>query len=204
MNRLKFIGLNISALIFLIGWSCTSSDYSRLVKTELAKGIRVDSVFSGIYLGDNRSQYEALCLRMNKEHLFTMGQMGSVQYLFVDSIFHEPPRDIRVLIDPSFDESQIISDVNLEFSYLGWAPWNRDLVADSLMVQVQKLLYVWYAGNAFILAHPGDKVVPVKVDGNRRILVYKKDDQSVLVKVQDLLHPWYNKSVKNEAREVDN
>jgi hypothetical protein len=52
-----------------------------------------------------------------------------------------------------------------------------------------KLLMKWYKGNEFITAKVGEEEVPVKLDGNRRILVIIRNEQHVLVKVQDILHP---------------
>jgi hypothetical protein len=204
MRHWKYTRLIIRVIfLWVVLGSCTSSDYTRLLKSELARGVREDSVFNGVKLGDSRAQYEELCLRMNKQQLFTMGPMGTVQYFYIDSIFHEKPQEIRILIDPSFDASNKIADVSLEFSYPGWAPWNREFAADSLIVMVERILMDWYKGNAFVIAHPAGKVLPVKVDGNRRILVYRKDDQTVLVKVQDLLHHWYNNSTREKESDKD-
>ena len=58
----------------------------------------------------------------------------------------------------------------------------------------------WYGGNDFIIVKLSDADTPVKVDGNRRIMVRIKDAQSVLVKVEDILHPKFKHSVQVKER----
>lgn len=91
--------------------------------------------------------------------------------------------------------------MNMEFNYLGWAPWNKHLQSDSLEVKVKDILMKWYAGNKFITAKTGDKTWPVKLDANRRILVSKKDAQTVVVKVQDILHPKFRHSITEKEKD---
>jgi len=123
------------------------------------------------------------------------GANYSVQYLFSDSLVHAEPTPIRMLFVPAFDEKQILTNLDLKFNYVAWAPWNKQLQADSLEVKVKKILMNWYGGNEFIIAKVGDTYVPVKLDGNRRILIYKDAPQNVLVKVQDILHPKFKHSI---------
>ena len=194
-----------SVLIFsLVFASCFQSDYTKLVKSELARGIRNDSILLGIKFGDSRDDFFGRCFDLNRAHLVTQGPSGlSVQYLFSDSLFHYKPTQIRLLFSPSFDVNNKISDMNMEFNYLGWAPWNKHLQSDSLEVKVKDILMKWYAGNKFITAKTGDKTWPVKLDANRRILVSKKDAQTVVVKVQDILHPKFRHSITEKEKEKD-
>ena len=73
---------------------------------------------------------------------------------------------------PTFDEKQKLTGLDLRFNYEGWAPWNRDLQSDRLLEKVKPLLMKWYGGNDFVTAHLKEKDIPVKLDGNRRIMVY--------------------------------
>ncbi len=180
--------------IFLLSvafFGCVQSDYTKLVKSELAKGIRNDSILLGIRFGITQKEFYAKCLELNQQHLATQGLGFSIQYLITDSVVHRKPTSIRLLFSPGFDEQEILTDMDLKFSYLGWAPWNRNLQSDSLETKVIVLLTRWYGGNKFITAHVGKNDVPVKLDGNRRLLVYIEDAQTVIVQVQDILHPKY-------------
>lgn len=194
LRSIKYFPAIVICSSLLLG--CFQSDYTRLVKSELAKDVRTDSVLLGIHLGDTRNVFYGKCFDLNRLKLITPGDGGTfVKYLFTDSAFHDKPTEIRLLFYPTFDRNDIIAEVKIDFSYLGWAPWNRPLQSDSLEVKLKKILMRWYKGNEFVTAHLGDKELPVKVDGNRRMIVEVKDAQSVQVKVQDLLHPYFMHSI---------
>lgn len=174
---------------------CFQSDYTKLVKSELAKGIRQDSLLFGIKFGDTQNDFFGKCFDLNKQRLVTQGPANSsVQFVFTDSLFHDQPTDIRLLFFPNYDKDQVIAEMNMEFSYLAWAPWNKSFQSDSLEIKTKKLLMHWYKGNEFVTAKVNNTEIPVKVDANRRILVYIQDAQSVGVKIQDLLHPKFKHS----------
>jgi hypothetical protein len=197
MMNWRFIKYPISFFfvsIFLTG--CIQSEYTKMVKSELAKGVRHDSILLGIRLGDTQSEFRDKCFALNRKHLATEGPGFYVQYLFEDSLSHNKPTSIRLLFKPDFDNKDRITDMDLKFNYLGWAPWNRQYQSDSLKIRIIKMLERWYAGNKFVTAHTGDKDIPVKVDGNRRIFVLEEVPQTVVVKVQDILHPKYKETIK--------
>jgi hypothetical protein len=133
-------------------------------------------------------------MALNHQEVLTQGPKGAVLYQMTDSIVHSTPTTIRVLIFSFFDEHEVATNFNLEFSYSDWAPWNKRFQSDSLEMKLKKLLLSWYSGNDFVNANIGEeKMVPVKVDGNRRIIIKVKDAQSVVVMVQDMTHPKYQR-----------
>lgn len=174
---------------------CFQSDYTKLVKSELAKGIRQDSLLFGIQFGDTRNDFYGKCFDLNKQRLVTQGPgNNSVQFIFKDSIIHDRPTDMRLLFFPNYADNEEIVEMNMEFSYPGWAPWNKAYQSDSLKIKTMELLMHWYKGNAFVDATVNDTKMPVKLDANRRILLYIKDAQSVAVKIQDISHPRFKHS----------
>lgn len=192
----KFIESISFGFFWLVIISCGQSDYTRLVKSELEKGVRQDSILLGIRFGDTQQDFFGKCFDLNQQHLVTQGPVGlSVRYDFLDSLVHKKPTDVVLLFSPTFDSTTRISEIKMELSYKGWAPWNRPLQSDSLKEKVQALLMKWYGGNDFVLAQVGPDKLPVKVDGNRRLLLRIKDAQSVEVFAQDLLHPAFMHSV---------
>ena len=194
--NLKSIRYPISLLLIsTILSGCFESDYTKLVKSELAKGVRKDSVLLGIRLGNTRNEFNGKCFDLNKQQLVTQGEGFSVQYLFTDSIVHQQPTPMKLLFVPAFDSKDVISNIDLKFSYTGWSPWNQQLQADSLKSKVMALIMRWYGGNQFITADVDDHPVTVKLDGNRRILVLIFDEQSVVARVQDILHPKFIHSI---------
>lgn len=201
----RFIKYPISlAILGVFLGSCTQSDYTKLVKSELAKGIRQDSLLLGINFGDTRNEFYGKCFDLNKRQLVREGPGNtSVQYLFSDSIVHEKPTQIRLLFMPRYDKDERIVEMEMELSYEGWAPWNRELQSDSLQVKTMQLLMAWYKGNEFVTAKIRDKDIPVKVDGNRRILVFIYDPLRVVVKIQDILNPMFQHSITKEEEKRD-
>ncbi len=201
-NYLKY---SISlALVLGLLWSCTQSDYTKLVKSELQKGIRKDSLLLGINLGDTRDEFYGKCFDLNHDSLVTQGPNGAtVQYMFEDTLVHDSITSMRLLFIPVFDEQDKIIEMNLEFSYPAWAPWNTKYQSDQLRDKVLALVMRWYKGNEFITATINKTQIPVKIDGNRRMLVYIKDAQNVVVKIQDILHPRYKHSITEDGEKKD-
>ncbi len=191
----------ISFFVLLAPLFGCESQYTKLVKSELAKGIRQDSVLLGIHLGDTRNDFYGLCYDLNKKQIVTEGANYSVQYIFTDSSVHKTPTPIKLLFVPAFDDNDKLTNLDLKFSYVSWAPWNAHLQADTLAVKVQALLERWYGGNKFIIADAGENGLPVKLDGNRRIIIYKDPPQSIVVKVQDILHPKFQHSVSSGKKQ---
>lgn len=201
----KFIKYQTSLFILAVLVSgCLQSDYTKLVKSELAKGIREDSLLLGIRLGNTREEFYGKCFDLNKKHLASQGEGLSIQYLFTDSLFHKKPNLIRLLFVPSFDDKESLTNMDLKFSYPGWSPWHRHLQSDSLETKIVKLLMHWYGGNEFLSVKIDSTQVPVKLDGNRRILVYIHDAQNVVVRVQDILHPKFQHSISKGNTELKN
>lgn len=200
----RYIKYSTSILLTVIILSgCFQSDYTKLVKSELAKGIRQDSILLGIKLGNTRDDFFGKCFDLNKQKLVTQGPRGlCVEYVFSDSILHQKSTQIKLLFCPSFDQTNVMSNMDLEFSYTGWAPWNKQLQADSLKGKVMALMMDWYKGNEFVIAKVEDSEVPVKLDGNRRLMVFIKDAQSVVVRVQDILHPKFKHSINSGEETV--
>ncbi len=161
------------------------SEYNRLVKKELAKNVRVDSLFMGIYLGMTSKAFYSHCWDLNKKGLFTNGSTNtSVLYKVSEGLKYPASMNFY----PDFYEDKVFS-MWASFEYNGWAPWNKTLYADSLLPDVLHLYKKWYpGGNDFITITNKERgTIYVKVDGNRRITIGKFDDKLVKVDYTDLL-----------------
>ncbi|MEL6561177.1 MAG: hypothetical protein AAFQ94_23500 [Bacteroidota bacterium] len=177
---------SLGALMIILSctvWSCEKS-YQDLVEAELASGIRYDSVFLGINLNMDRKEFYSHCWELNKEGKVINGPSNlSVEYRLVNNEM----RDSAYLrFYPDFDGKEI-NKMDFEFGFLNWAPWNEDLKIDSLLLDSRKLLHKWYGKNDFIyLEGDQNKKVWVKVDGNRRIRLWKADLRKVQGDMIDL------------------
>lgn len=176
--------LFIIGILFTAGlWSCGQGyKYKQLEKRELASGERHDSLFLGIYFGMPAEEFYTHCWEMNKQRLVKDGPGNrTVQYL--------PPdfkQRTQMLFFPRFHEDKI-HEMPVEFAYEAWAPWNKDLQSDKLQLEVVQVFEKWY-GKGF-LKLVSDKIgdVYVKMDGNRRISIWREDDHKVKVIFKDMM-----------------
>lgn len=177
------IVLAITGLAFL---SC-QSEYAKLEKAELAKGVRYDSLFFGIGFGQSKKAFYDLCWEKNREGLFSSGGPNNfVKYsMSADSSM---TRDIEMYFYPEFDEQENITGMEMEYKFRAWSPWNEDLMSNELLPVLKDTLLSWYGGNEFIqiAGETDSESIWVKVDGNRRIAMKPKDDERLVVKIVDL------------------
>lgn len=169
-------------VIFLV--SCGDKRYEQLVERELARNVRYDSLFLGLHLGMGSKDFFASCWEMNKQGHIKQGPNNlSVQYDIGDPFFKST---VHMHFYPDFHERKIYK-MPLEFNYEGWAIWNKELAIDTLLMETKQLLENWY-GDGFIELENEDKTkkVWVKVDGNRRIRLFKKDVRIIRAEIVDL------------------
>lgn len=165
--------------------SSASAEYASLVKRELAKGVRNDSLFFGIYLGMTSKDFFAHCWEMNKKGVFTDGLNNT-------AVLYKMPTGLKYPASMNFYPDFVdgkISKMKTLFEYNEWAPWNKTHFADSLLPDVYRLYQSWYPeGNSFItMTDSARGTIYVKVDGNRRIVIGKYDDRMVKVDYTDLI-----------------
>ena len=173
-------------------FACSSDDrrYNELVKNELSRGVRKDSLFQGIKLGMTSKEFYTHCWQMNKRGLFFAGP-GNM------TVLYKLPKELKYPASmnfyPDFVQGRIYK-MRVLFRYDAFAPWNKQLFADSLQLDVLRLLRKWYNDRDFISITDKTKgTIFVQVDGNRRIIIGKYDDAQVKVDYTDLLEDEKNK-----------
>lgn len=162
-------------------------DYEAAALAELQTQERNDSLFFGIHFGMMRQAFFEQCAEMNQRRLFQQGLGKSVEYKV--SEFSKPA---TMNFYPVFTEDRI-SEMPITFSYDDWAPWNKDSYSSELVREVADLFEDWYGKGRFHLleTHDGRKGL-VRVDGNRRILLFLDGDQKVRAILSDLtVHPYH-------------
>ena len=174
--------LLLASSFFLFLTAC-GSEYQRLEKQELASGKVVKELFLGLELGMTQTDFYDACWALNKKGMLTNGPTElSVEH----SLVFPSGNKGKMRFYPKFEEGKIYL-MPVEFTYDGWSPWNEALAVEALRTDVVQLLEKWY-GEGFIEVTNEDKsqIAFVKMDGNRRVRVFKKTLSSVRAEISDL------------------
>lgn len=178
----------VKAIILLTGLmlisSCTPRDkYDQKLKEELASGERSDTVFMGLYLGMPEKEFYTRCWELNKSGVIRQGSTNTtVLYEVKKELDYPGTMDFY----PRFNDGKIF-EMPVRFKYNGWAPWNKKLSSEKL----QSDIVDWYEdiyGKGFIrVKHPEHGLAFVKLDGNRRITIFRQDEMHVWAVFTDML-----------------
>lgn len=195
MIKLTFMNLRISGkiciiLIFTLFLSCTGSEYSQLIKTEMARGVIYDSLLFDMKFGQHKQEFLNACWKLNQKGIVSNGP-GNTTVKYKLPLKADAPMEsaINLLFFGDFNEAKIMTGMDLQFYYPAWSIWNKNLQSNKLVPVVMDSLRKWYPGNDFIKV-PLEKDSThlfVKVDGNRRIVIKPLDDERIVkAKIDDL------------------
>lgn len=171
------------ASLFLLSLTSCQSEYEKMEKRELDSGKVANELFFGLELGMTRKQFYETCWELNKQGVLTNGPTElSVEH----SLVFPSGNAGKMRFYPKFEEDKIYL-MPVEFQYDGWGPWNEELTVEKLREDVVKLFEQWY-GEGFIEVTNGDKtqIAFVKMDGNRRVRIFKKHLSAVRAEISDL------------------
>jgi len=182
--KIRVLWLLMYLLFLSIVSGCSpTARYERRLKQELAKGIRYDSLFMGIYLGMPEKDFYVHCWKLNRLGLVRQGTNNTtVAYVLKNELKHPALMDFY----PTFTDDRI-SEMPVRFAYAGWAPWNKELSSDNLQLDVLNWYKKTYGRGFMEVRHPEKGTAYIKVNGNRRILIFKKDDLYVWALFTDML-----------------
>ena len=178
MRQEKHLLLGLCLLVLA---SACHSAYHQRVEEELATGVREDSLFLGITFGMSPKDFFAHCWELNKQGVIREGTQNMSVMYEVSSLEHPATMNFY----PEFFEEKIY-EMPVTYAYKAWAPWNKELFADSLQLDVLALYRQRYGDDFLTVEHPKGAAY-VKVDGNRRISIFKENDTNVKVVFTDLL-----------------
>jgi hypothetical protein len=178
---LHFIAFVIIFSSFISG--CTpKARYERRLKHELATGVRYDSLFMGLYLGMPEKDFYTHCWKLNKRGLIRQGSNNTtVEYQMRNELKYPATMNFY----PSFIDNRI-AEMPVKFAYSGWAPWNQKLSSDSLQVDVIKWFEKKYGNHFMKIDHPDRGSAYIKLNGNRRVTVFKQNDMNVWAIFSDM------------------
>lgn len=196
-KHLKLIPIILISTFLILG--CTQkAKYDRKLKQELASGVRNDTIFMGIYFGMGQKEFYTHCWKLNQKGLIKQGLRNTtVEYILKDELKYPATMDFY----PEFAKTKIF-EMPVRFVYNGWAPWNTKLGADSLQVQVLKWYESQYGKGFMEVKHPKRGIAYVKLDGNRRISIFKENETYVWAIFTDMLVDRKLKDVDPNAKNI--
>lgn len=164
--------------VFFLGQACTSPG-NGVSKDYTAS----DSLFLGMYLGMQQQDFFDLCTELNKKELITQGPGGNtnVEHRIVDGFDSE----VSMRFFPTFIDEKIF-EMPVTYSYVAWAPWNRQYWAEKLLPKVLEQYKETYGDDFKLLEHPTQGKVYYKIDGKRRINLFVRDEHLVQAVFTDL------------------
>lgn len=175
-------------IVLLLTVTSCKSEYERLVQQELNTGVVYDSLVLGMHRGMTKKDFYSHCWQLNKDEIVFQGSGNRYAlYPHKEVLPSGDSVDVEMLFYGIFDEGETMSGVDLIYSYPGWAPWNEDLQVEALVGHLVWLYERQLGGNPFLTITLDDSLqAHVKVDGDRRILLYPKNEKAVAVKIENL------------------
>jgi hypothetical protein len=173
-------------LIILAHTGCTrSNEYHSLIERELATKVRNDTLLMDIRFGMKKRNFFAHCWELNKKGILAEGiNNASVHFEFIRF-----DKEYEVDFYPIFYEGKIF-ELPVKYKYTAFAPWNPKYSTDTLLLEILNIHKEKY-GNDFIEIRSKNQDIGtayVRVDGNRRISIYKNiHTNSITVLYFDLL-----------------
>ncbi len=186
-------GFLICSIFIFILYSCNGRvEYQRLKESELASGIRHDSLFFGLYFGMTEKEFFRVCWDLHKKGVMREGTSGASVYYPIKSFRYPASMDFY----PIFYEDQIVA-IPATITYNSWAPWNTHLHAENLQKEVLDIMTEWYGPGFIEVKNPSAMggTAFVKVDGNRQVTIYYHDNTKVKVNIVDLISKKKRESV---------
>lgn len=164
---------------------------------ELASGLRYDNLFKGIYLTMPRQEFLDYCFNMNLQGEFKQG--GIKNGMWVEcKLKNEMNYPAAINFFPKF-KNNVITEMDASIYYDQASFPDKVFDSDSLLHDVLHLMEEWHGPGFIQIQSPYfyKEDIFVKVDGNRRITLYK--DQS-----EHIINLWFvDLLAKNEEGEKD-
>lgn len=184
MSRLH---LSLLYLLAFVTAACERpSEYEVMLARETTRPDTIRTLFFNYELGMSRQAFYDSSWALNRQGLVIHGPNNmNVQYDLTDQM----PYEATMLYYPDFRDDQVVQ-MRISISYDAWAPWNRHLWSDSLIIDVRDLMEAWY-GEGFLTRQVSLPLIGptnefVKIDANRQITIQRNSDSEVLVRITDL------------------
>ena len=171
--------LILLSIVLFVSACEQKTEYEQLVQSELERDVRHDTLFLGYVLGMEHQDFLDHSWDLNQQKIITGGTQ-------IEYPLKELSSEARMVFYPRFHDNKIVR-MPVEISFNSWAIWNRELYSDHLIDELMEYYEEIY-GPGFIYTTVPDlnREAWTKIDGNRRILIYPKDDMVARVEFLDL------------------
>jgi hypothetical protein len=170
-KRINWMILFVMMGVLISGCS-PRAKYNRMLKRELASGVKCDSLFMGLYFGMPEKDFYLHCWALNKKGLIRQGENNTtVHYEMKKELKYPASMDFY----PKFKEGKI-SEMPVMFKYTGWAPWNKELTSKKLQADIVRYFEKTYGERFFEVKDPKRGSAFISIKGNRRISVFIQND----------------------------
>jgi len=156
------------------------SEYEQIITEELNKPVRIDSLFMGYHFGMSKDKFYDHSWKLNRRKLITNGTGASI-LKEIDYLKHPA----KMYFYPGFYENKI-HQMRAVYSYNGWAPWNKNLSADSLKNDVINYYQKNWNADFQQLKDRSENIHTVSIQGNREIEITELDNGAVEMLIRDL------------------
>ena len=182
--KTRILWLMVGLIAWLMIYGCSPrSKYENSLKDELASGVRYDSLFMGLYFGMPEKDFYTHCWILNREGLIKQSTNNTmVEYESKDELDYPATMNYY----PEFAQGKIF-EMPVRYIYNGWAPWNKKLSSDKLVLDVLSLYEKTYGEGFIKVKHPKRGMAYTKINGNRRITIFKENDMYVWAVFTDML-----------------
>lgn len=153
--------------------------YERMVAKGLESGIRKDSILLGLSFGMTSQEFYNHCWDLNQKGIVHAG-IGNKTVLYKTSNGFDS--EVNINFYPEFFEDKIVA-MPVTYKYDAWAPWNKKYSKDSLFLNVLDNYRRWYGNDFLEINHATKGPAFVKIDGNKRISIYKTENADGVVSV---------------------
>ena len=177
----KLIFCLLAAASALLG---CRSDYEKMLAEERASGQRHDEMWLDFRLGMPQKDFYDTCWQLNARGILSHGTEPPITTrMDVSQHFSAP---VFLNFFPQFEDGKV-SEMMAVFVYKDWAPWLTDRTQEKLLAESARCLEKLLPGNAFLeITHPEKGKVLVKVDGNRKVLLFPFEEQKAKAIITDL------------------
>lgn len=187
-RKITKISFGLVLCLLILTHACNRKQSLRkVVAEEMARNVKVDSLFYGLYFGMTLQDFYDHSFEMNQQGIFFQNNMNVEVIIKYDDDFSSPVD--FVFFPETFYPT--IQKIDGHMMFRQWAPFTKVFTASKLQEEVKEKMEEWYEGRDFIkIAHPKGHwpYAYAKVDGNRKILLYRSfDDQKLEVVFENLM-----------------